>query len=100
MLNFAAFKCDGGRFLCNNGECINQAFVCDGDVKCADGSDEIGCQCLTEQFKCGTSGECVNTRLLCNGLMDCSDGSDEMHCCEFQILAISVCYTHSRTSSP
>ena len=34
-------KCRDGQFKCKNGLCIWKTFVCDGDVDCSDGSDEI-----------------------------------------------------------
>ena len=33
--------CDG--YTCNDGECINQSWVCDGDNDCNDGKDEEDC---------------------------------------------------------
>ena len=74
------YKCALDKFECENGECINSGFVCDGDKKCADGSDEIFCECLAEQFKCKSSEQCIDVRQMCNGLKDCVDGSDEKDC--------------------
>ena len=74
------YKCESDMYQCDNGECIGQSLVCDGDKKCADRSDEIYCKCLTEEFKCERSGECVDTRLLCNGISNCKDSSDEKDC--------------------
>ena len=34
-------KCQEGEFKCHNGACIKKSFVCDGEVDCTDGSDEI-----------------------------------------------------------
>ena len=34
-------KCRDGEFKCKNGLCIRKSFVCDGEVDCSDGSDEI-----------------------------------------------------------
>ena len=48
-------------YQCDNGECIDQSLVCDGDERCVDSSDEIYCKCLTEQFRCERSGECVDS---------------------------------------
>ena len=79
---FLEYKCASGKFQCANGECIHPDFVCDGDKKCADGSDEVFCECLAEQFKCETSEECIDVRQMCNGWKDCADGSDENNCCE------------------
>ena len=33
--------CDKHQFQCQSGECISSNFVNDGNVNCADGSDEV-----------------------------------------------------------
>ena len=53
---------------------------CNGDKNCVDGSDEIFCECLREEFKCKQSQKCIDVRQLCNGVQDCADGSDEQFC--------------------
>ena len=75
--------CSSNKFLCDNGECIGHSFVCDGDNRCSDGSDEKNCECLAGQFRCLVSGECVEKRSLCNGIAECDDASDEKNCCKF-----------------
>ena len=82
LLRVVGYTCDSNRHLCDNGECISQSYVCDGDKKCADGSDETYCQCLADQFKCEKSGECVFKRKVCDGTDDCNDASDEQNCCK------------------
>ena len=84
---FLEYKCHSSNFLCANGECINRGLICDGDKNCADGSDEVFCECLAEQFKCEMSEECIDVRQMCNGLNDCDDGSDEQNCCKILILS-------------
>jgi len=36
--------CPSNLFTCANGECVLQAWTCDGDMDCEDGSDEEGCR--------------------------------------------------------
>ncbi|XP_028397236.1 MAM and LDL-receptor class A domain-containing protein 1-like [Dendronephthya gigantea] len=73
-------KCDSNKFLCDNGECISHSYVCDGDKRCSDGSDEKKCECFTGQFRCLVSGECIEKRFLCDGIDNCGDASDEKDC--------------------
>ena len=35
--------CPRGSKHCSNGQCVNQAYFCDGQDDCGDGSDEINC---------------------------------------------------------
>jgi len=47
--------CPDNLFTCGDGECALQAWTCDGDLDCEDGSDEEGCrmsQSLTYLFDC------------------------------------------------
>lgn len=42
--------CSQNKFLCDNGKCIDERFICNGVSECLDGSDEINCGlCLHER---------------------------------------------------
>lgn len=38
-------RCKVDQFLCDNGQCISQFDVCDGNRNCVDGSDEVSARC-------------------------------------------------------
>ncbi|XP_052787499.1 low-density lipoprotein receptor-related protein 2-like isoform X2 [Mya arenaria] len=72
-----------GGFLCSNGGCIPDHWVCNGIRSCLDGGDERNCEtrtCATDKFRC-SSGQCVDTDVVCDGITwGCRDGSDEQNC--------------------
>lgn len=92
FLGFLAHGLDGSRncttssFRCpDNGNCIPQQWVCDGDPDCDGGADEKDCAallartCPPTQHRCG-NGACLPADWRCDGDPDCSDMSDEMAC--------------------
>ncbi|VDM24827.1 unnamed protein product [Toxocara canis] len=85
------FKCRTG------GQCINKAWKCDGEMDCADGSDEQNCErreCTSEEKSCDM-GTCLPKSKWCDGQEDCFDGSDERDC--HRVLPkISVLYTEDK----
>ena len=40
-----AIGCGYYKFTCDNGECVAESWVCDGETDCADGSDEFPSNC-------------------------------------------------------
>ncbi|WP_422463592.1 hypothetical protein, partial [Endozoicomonas sp. ALB115] len=73
--------CADDEFPCDNGECIHAGHQCDGEVDCADGSDEnctlADCDRLERNFFCDDNKRCVSADLRCDGKKNCGDGSDE-----------------------
>lgn len=78
--------CRQHQFQCYNGECIENAWVCDGSNDCPSGEDELRCEQLhmscreNDQFMCRQDGSCVPLANICNGIEECPDGSDELGC--------------------
>ncbi len=79
-------SCSDSKFRCNSGQCVWQAWVCDDDEDCEDGSDESEevcadvVRCSQHEYRCELSGECMDSAKLCDGKRDCADGSDETGC--------------------
>ncbi|KAL6422754.1 hypothetical protein ACFW04_010753 [Cataglyphis niger] len=78
--------CREHQFQCYNGDCIENAWICDGSNDCPSGEDEQHCEqthasCReNDQFMCRQDGSCVPLSHICNGIEECPDGSDELGC--------------------
>ncbi|XP_060566218.1 sortilin-related receptor-like [Ruditapes philippinarum] len=75
-------NCTDNQFLCDNGHCIPNSYMCDRDNDCGDMSDEHDCEfqtCSDGHFTCD-NGRCIPEDWICDFDNDCTDNSDEMHC--------------------
>ncbi|XP_046815781.1 sortilin-related receptor-like isoform X1 [Vespa crabro] len=75
--------CRPYQFQCLNGDCIENAWVCDGSNDCLSGEDELNCNvvyCGEDQFMCRRDGSCIPLSNICNDVEECPDGSDELGC--------------------
>ncbi|XP_067027218.1 low-density lipoprotein receptor-like isoform X2 [Acropora muricata] len=77
----AVFTCSSDQFDCGDQRCIPNIWKCDGEVDCANHSDERGCSeafCNPDtKFQCKTTERCIPKRWLCDSDDDCGDNSDE-----------------------
>ncbi|KAI3355049.1 hypothetical protein L3Q82_017927, partial [Scortum barcoo] len=71
--------CRSYEFSCATGQCVPQAWLCDGETDCLDGSDEQQCTtpCGPGQVPCLQGNQCVDYQHLCDGTPHCRDASDE-----------------------
>jgi len=78
--------CPDSKFQCSSGECIWNAWVCDGENDCSGGEDEeegrcsIMVRCNETQWQCKLSAKCIDKSQVCDKKLDCEDGTDETQC--------------------
>ena len=101
--NVIVTNCSALYFHCNDGTCVHDSLVCDGQPHCQHGEDEADCHhicsdhkhtcmshchhrdlcsCSPEYFQC-LSGGCVPLQKLCDKSVHCTDGSDEPPTCVY-----------------
>ncbi|XP_031706231.1 MAM and LDL-receptor class A domain-containing protein 1 isoform X1 [Anarrhichthys ocellatus] len=84
--------CGADQYQCTYSyQCIPESWTCDGELDCADQSDEEFCptvvpgtlppqdRCPIGHFQC-LNDTCVPSILRCDGVPDCPDGEDENSC--------------------
>lgn len=81
-----ASECQQGEFRCQDGTCISESLICNGNNDCSDGYDEFDCPtqptvpyCRSDEFDCGNL-DCISRFRVCDGVRDCRDGRDEANC--------------------
>ena len=109
IVSFSTHSCDvNTQFMCTDGICILNTYVCDGNPDCLDNSDELECsdscyianvisdqampydpQCEYQYsyFRC-SSGQCVPVSSVCDLIAQCNDMSDEVNCLHTRMLGI------------
>ena len=79
------FKCPG-----ENGFCLPEGYVCDGEDNCFGGEDEYFCDTKPNhtcrgRFRCRDTNQCISLKKLCDGLPHCDLKDDEApSICEIQ----------------
>ncbi|XP_076088432.1 low-density lipoprotein receptor-related protein 2-like [Mytilus galloprovincialis] len=77
-------SCTPDKFVCVNGKCLSQRWVCDASDDCNDNSDENPNFCANHvcdptYFRCN-NGHCIPLKYRCDHDNDCGDDSDELEC--------------------
>ena len=72
-----------GMFKCQDFYCLSMSSVCDGQIDCQYGEDEMSCFNLTcpGSMKCRGENRCVGLEEVCNGKVDCIFSYDDEISC-------------------
>lgn len=62
-----AAGCAKEQFRCSSGMCISERGRCNKLEDCPDGSDEAGCTCSENEFRCKSNGQCIKSEYRCDG---------------------------------
>ncbi|TSM12587.1 Low-density lipoprotein receptor-related protein 4 [Bagarius yarrelli] len=83
-LSAQPLHCKSPSVLCEStAACMSPVQLCDGQLDCPDGSDELSCidSCHNMgDFLCKHRRKCIEQYQVCDGRSDCADGSDEVDC--------------------
>ena len=96
-------ECSNLYMVCDDGTCVHDSLVCDGQPHCLHGDDEADCEhicsdqnhncmyhchhrdlcsCSPDYFQC-LSGGCIPLQKLCDKIVHCVDASDEPDTCVY-----------------
>jgi hypothetical protein len=78
--NNCILNCENQAFACEDGDFVDSADQCDGEIDCDDGSDEENCNVTI--FRCQAFGGNIEGTRVCDGIVDCPSGLDEDDCGE------------------
>ena len=88
---YYVFNCDKIPY---SGTSIPLEGICDGNVECSNGADEIGCP---GRFYCSPnqSSESIDNSKVCDDVEDCLNGLDECESCDVGFLSSTQYLIHS-----
>ncbi len=84
-------------YKCRKSYCIDHSRVCDGEVDCNYGDDEVSCDKHTcpGKLHCMKSMVCIILKEACDGHKHCPRGDDELNCHHYKCPANCKCFNHA-----